>query len=580
MKKILLLVAAAAFAGVTVNAEKRTKSQILSAAAEVLQTKALKTTAAGQKLELQILDNSFAQLSIVGYPTGSYVVVANDDAMPAVIGYSDSKFDTENMAPAFKWYLELANKNIEECLANGTSLPKTKINPEYKEEVPMLCQTLWGQADPFFRKTPVNEEDGQNYVTGCVATAMAQAMKYYNYPDTGRGKISFTYTPPKGEGSSGKVRLRFDEEMFDWNNMLNEYVQHRFTNDEADAVAYLMKCTGASVKMQYASSGSGAYTHDVPTAFYTYFKYDRSMDCYNAGYYTTDEWYDIAYRSLDKGYPLIFGAASSIGGQDAGHSFVVDGYNKEGLVHVNFGWNGDADGYYSLLNMHGYDHDFEMVPLYKPLENSKITSKWGMWGNVLSYNHGDIKAQIINTSSRDFTGKVAVILKSLADGSEHMLDYMSYKDEGYIKDGRYLNIIDYTASAEIPADLPDGEYRLFLASKGAWMLKDDPTDRNGEEYLVEEDAWQPVRCSDGRSNSLLVTITGGKSEVKPDNDPTWVLAIDNVITTNHTSDIVRVYDLQGRMVYTSKAADFRIADVPAEGMLIIKEGTEVRKVMK
>lgn len=585
MKKILLLAAAALLANVSVDAEKRTKSQILSAASEVLQSKGLMTSAAtNANSKIEILDTQFAHVSIVGYKNGSYVVVANDDAFPAVIGYSDKEvsYDADNMAPAFKWYLTTVNRNIQECLANGTSLPKTDINPNYKPEVPMLCQTQWSQGEPYNRLTPTFSNGGyeEHYVTGCVATAMSQVMKYYNYPEVGRGRIKYSFN--SDEGSTEKVSMRFDEEPFDWDNMLNQYLTYKYNDDEAYAVAYLMKSTGASVRMGYHISGSGAYTIDAASSFHTFFNYDVATECYHKDFMHTDEWFDVAYRSLSAGHPLVFGAASSIGGQDAGHSFVVDGYNKDGLVHVNFGWGGDSDGYYSLLNMHGYDHGFEMIPVAKPSADSEIKSLWGQWQDNLSYNttSGSTKVKIINTSARDFSGKVAVILKNLADGSEQMLGYMNYTDEGMIKDGNYYNVITYAVEAPLPADLKDGEYRLFLASKGAWKVKDDPTDRHSEEKLVEEKNWQPVRSADGFKNSLLITVSNGEVSSKAEKNSNWVLGIDNIVKENHASDVVRVYDIQGRMIYTSSAKNFRIADVPAEGMLIIKNGSEVRKVIK
>ena len=584
MKKILLLVAAVLMAGATVNAEKRTKSQILSAAAETLQDKGLMTSSQKNSLKVEFLDTSFSQLSIVGYKQGAYVIVANDDALPAVIGYSDktATFDADNMAPAFKWYLETANRNIEECLANGTSLPKTAINPEYKSEVPMLCQTQWGQADPYYRLTPTFTNDGgyeENYVTGCVATAMSQAMKYYNYPEIGRGRIKYSFN--NGE-STEKNGMHFDEESFDWKNMLNRYETYKYNEDQAYAVAYLMKSAGASVRMAYGRWGSGAFTPDAAYALYTFFKYDPSIDCYHKDFMHEEEWFDIAYHALSDGCPLIFGASTHVGGQDAGHSFVVDGYNSDGLVHVNFGWDGDSDGYYSLLNMHGYDYGFEMIALKTPDEKNQIKSFWGLWGKNVEYNSttGIFKADIINGSARDFSGKVAVILKNLQDGSEQMLGYNSYTDEGLIKDGQYYNIITYAVEALLPDNLADGEYRMFLGSKGAWKIKDDPTDKHGEEKLYEEASWQPVRAKEGLKNSMIVSVKNGSATVKSEKDSNWVLGIDNIVNADNASSIVKVYDLQGRMIYTSSAKDFRIADVPADGMLIIKNGAEVRKVIK
>lgn len=579
MKKILLLVSII-LASVSVNAEKRTKTEMLSVAANVLSAKLPKTFTANSSLKLQVLDNSLSQLTIVGYEKGAFVVVSNDDSMPAVIGYSDSdtKFDLETAAPAFKWYLEIANRNLEERLANGVAAPKMAINPNYKPEVPQLCTTKWGQADPYYRMTPVYG-GGSQYVTGCVATAMSQAMKHFNYPEVGRGKITYYF---KGEDGQEKNRVGFEDETIDWANMLDVYEPYKFNSDQADAVAYLMKITGASVKMQYSPSGSGAFTPDAAIALRTYFKYDRSVDCHIKDFMSTAEWFDLAYHSLSDGFPLVFGASTHQGGQDAGHSFVVDGYNTDGLVHVNFGWDGEADGHYSLLDMHGYDYGFEMIPVKTPSPEHQIHSNWGLWGKSISYNTSSSKfsATIINSSSIDFTGKIAVILKNLTDGSEQMLGYQNYSDEPLIVDGNRYNVKEFNVQAPLPTDLADGEYRLYLASKGAWKLKDDPTDKHEEPKLYEEVGFQPVHANDALKNSLIITVKDGNISSKLDSNGEWVLGLDNIITENRASDVVKVFDLQGRMIYTAKANEFRIADVPFEGMIIIKNGADVRKVMK
>lgn len=581
MKKIFLLAAAMFVTSLSVNAEKRTKSQILSAAAEVLQEKCPMTSSmnkAGAKL--QILDNSKSQLSIVGYENGAYVIVANDDAMPAILGYSDAdvSFDADNLPPAFKWYLEIANRNIEERLVNGQAPMPITINPNYKPEVPMMCQTKWGQGYPFNDQTPVYN-GGTHYVTGCVATAMAQAMNYYKYPDTGRGKITFYVTSDDGQE---KVKVGFDDEPYDWNNMLDVYEQYKFNSDNTYAVSYLMKHTGASVMMNYAPGGSGAYTSDAAFAFNAYFKYDPSVDCYRKDLMHEEEWFDLVYHNLSDGHPLVFGASSSIGGQDAGHSFVVDGYDTKGLVHVNFGWEGEADGFYQLLDMHGYDHGFDMIPLKKPSDDLKIKSFWGLWSRSVVYNKntGVFDADIINGSARDFTGKIFVMLKNLADGTEQIIGYESYKDEGLIVDGNRYNVKNFKVQAPLPEDLPDGQYRLYLASKGAWWVKDDPTSKREEPKLLEEAVAQPIHAHEALSNSYIITVEGGSVKAEKELNSNWVLGIDDVICKNFTSDIVKVYDVQGRMIYTAKANDFRIADVPADGVLIIKNGSDVRKVIK
>ena len=148
------------------------------------------------------------------------------------------------------------------------------------------------------------------------------------------------------ESIGKKLSLNFALQSFDWDNMLETYIGGQYNEKQADAVSYLMKACGYSVKMDYGTDSSGALAMNVRQALVKYFKYDGNALYTLREYYPTDEWYEKMYQNLKTVGPVICGGASMLGG---GHSFVCDGYDKEtNMFHFNWGWTGMSNGYFSL----------------------------------------------------------------------------------------------------------------------------------------------------------------------------------------------------------------------------------------
>ncbi|MDE6683212.1 MAG: C10 family peptidase [Muribaculaceae bacterium] len=266
-----------------------------------------------------------------------------DDAVTPLLGYMDTTCDNENFPPAFKSWLSDISSEIFLVSTNRKECRKSRRANEFSS-IPPLCKTEWSQDEPYYNRCPKNVKEGKRCYTGCVATAMAQVMKYHNWPASGEGSIS--YTTNIGTGNI-ELRLDFSAQVYDWNNMLDTYVAGEYTDAEADAVAFLMKSCGYSVEMNYSTTGSGALSPRIGYALGEYFKYDKSKlrymirDCFSL-----DEWEQMIYSSLKYYGPVILNGQSN----DGGHSFVCDGYDKDGYFHINWGWGGVSDGYY-LLNV-------------------------------------------------------------------------------------------------------------------------------------------------------------------------------------------------------------------------------------
>ncbi len=279
----------------------------------------------------------------------SFVIVSADDCVQPILAYStNNTFDMarlpENASDWLRGYDEQIEVAIEladlpshdiaekwSVLKNGKQMSSMRATPV----VGPLLSTTWDQTSPYNNLCP------SGTYTGCVATAMAQIMKFWNYPEHGVGSHSYSHP------TYGTLRADFGSTSYEWSNMTNNYSPS--SSDAAKtAVATLMYHCGVSVNMNYGTDGSGAVTAYVADALKNYFNYDKSI------YYTLRanvnddvEWVNMLKNSLDNGRPLQYNGRSS----SSGHSFVCDGYDTDGNFHFNWGWSGYCDGYYAINNL-------------------------------------------------------------------------------------------------------------------------------------------------------------------------------------------------------------------------------------
>ena len=278
----------------------------------------------------------------------SFVLMAADDRVQPILGYSlTGRFDYENMPDNKRAWIEGYGNEIQYAIAHQTRASSevtqqwrdlVEGNPDMNRAtvvVAPLIQTQWDQGYPYNMLCP-----GYS-MTGCVATAMAQIMKYWNYPAHGIGSHSYSHS------TYGVLSADFQSTTYRWDKMTNTYSNLYSTNSQKQAVATLMYHCGVSVNMNYSTTASGANTEFVAEALKCFFNYSSETVYYERSGFANSNWIAMLKSDLDLSRPILYDGIGSGGG----HAFVFDGYNSDDYFHVNWGWSGTYDEYYSIDNL-------------------------------------------------------------------------------------------------------------------------------------------------------------------------------------------------------------------------------------
>lgn len=295
---------------------------------------------------------------------GGYLILSADDCMPAVLGYSDNgSFDYNNLPSNMKWFLGRLDAAVASRMTQGATRAATRTL-EAEAISPLLGGIKYDQGTPYNDMSPVYNE--QHVPTGCVATAMAQVMRYHKWPITGQGsntyKTKIEVTTGVYSDEEYTYSLDFSTITFDWENMLESYSydeetgEGNYTQEQGEAVATLLYSCGVAANMVWGTDdagGSAATSTDAAQGMVNYFNYDSEMtvitkDADEEGQtgYTDEEWDQTIYDQLQNYGPVIFGGVGAEG--SGGHEFVCDGFDGEGKFHINWGWSGSSDGYFVL----------------------------------------------------------------------------------------------------------------------------------------------------------------------------------------------------------------------------------------
>lgn len=306
------------------------------------------------------------------FNAGGFVMIAADDAVTPVLGYSaDNRFDKNNIPPnAQEWF---ASYEKEIKFITDSKFDNSDTRKEWKaildenfsksiEAVNPLCATLWDQHDPYDLYCP--PPTGTHSATGCVAVVMSQIMKKWNYPATGNGSHSYTHP------TYGTLSANFGTTNYAWSNMLNSYSSGASTAQK-QAVATLMYHCGVSVNMNYAvTGGSAANSHSVANALITYFRYRPVAEHKHKADFTNICWINMLKAELDGGRPVYYSGTDGTNG----HAFTCDGYNNSNQFHINWGYSGWSDGYFAIgnLNMSGYNWNMDNMAVVRirPISNT------------------------------------------------------------------------------------------------------------------------------------------------------------------------------------------------------------------
>ena len=304
-----------------------------------------------------------------------YTIVSGDDRMPEIVGYSTTDtYSEENMPDGMKHLMQayeamataLANGDAkaERCLAEKEALA---ADSTYRQPrvAPLLADIVWGQTEPYNNLCPMYD-DQRRTLNGCVPTAMAQLMMYYQYPQTLKSDI------PAYQTSSYQLNMPSVAagERYDWDNMLPQYSGSAYTAEQANAVAKLMYHCGLSVEADYGPSSTSALC--TPNVLVKYWGYDPDVIkfLYRKNF-SLREWTAILDAELQASRPVYYSGWSPT----SGHAFLCDGADGDGLYHINWGWSGWSNGYFDITVLNydysgtesataptdGYNHSCNMI---------------------------------------------------------------------------------------------------------------------------------------------------------------------------------------------------------------------------
>lgn len=498
--------------------------------------------------ELKNLDG----LTVLGYQQGGFVIVSNDDTNAPVVGYSEQEANLD--APELLWYLNAANQALLSRTASATA-------SENKEPIEPLLKTRWGQDKPYNNLCPTERENANViYPTGCVATAMAQVMYYHQYPEKGTGNITYSF-------QDRILSADFNNTYYQWRLMTPTYKKGQYSDESALAVATLMYQCGVSIKMQYNVGGSGAFSYNAATALRKNFGYHENLQIHYRDYYTAKEWINKVYNELKAGRPIIY---TGVDESNGGHCFVVDGYDQNNFVHVNWGWDGVNDGYYDIALLNPSGNKFSqgqtmLTGVDKPTANIEHHSEIVTADNFKVTKLGSSKLLIndgkyANLSDQDFTGLLGVVLEG--NGKQYVLLSQENKN---VPNMYYLTKASSNMCL-LPSDLADGSYRIYPASK-------DDTD----------DYWEPVHISEGNNNSYILVKSDNSIALTAVTDADWhgTTGLNSLsYSDGASSPYTYVYNAEGQLVCKMKTSEFQKNNIPGNGLFILKCGNNTMKIVK
>ncbi len=563
-----------------------------------------------------------------------FIAIAAEDKMTPVLAYDfDSPYDSNNIPESFESWM---NERIDNILFLKNSSAKTdqevKLKWSFLENldptqtisksskgVEPLLWSIWDQGYPFNYDCPVDGGPGGRVWAGCVATAYSQVMYYWRWPYTGTS--SYCYTPSGYDEQCAD----FENTTYDWDGMLDSQAY----KDASAEIAELLHHTGIAVDMMYSPDGSGAYSDDVVTALKEYFRYsDETELIFRGDGYSTEEWKNICQAQLDNGFPMYYAGCQGKGC----HAFVLDGYNDDDEYHFNLGWNGSANGWYSIDNPGGFpvwqqviinSYPNDEYPIY-PSGVKEINFPKGVItdgsGPLLDYqNNTDAawKIDYSNGSQNVETITLEFLEMKIADGdyihiydgedasapllgSYNTLNYpaslTSSGDAIFIKmetdetltdkgfriryEANEIEFVDFLTLTDFEGVIEDGSGENFNyqdAQTSLWKIELDGVEKIyfNFDYLKTQDNYDIVRFVNAETGEYVATLSGNYDEnnlptVVVDASSAFVLFRSDVLHTDEGFKLHYNAQLVGTKEIEGEGAEFNIFPNPANTELTIQ----------
>lgn len=268
-----------------------------------------------------------------------FVIISGEDQLTPLVGYSDN-CNIDDMPPALAEWLGEYSSYVDEVRA-GIAEPVLRSTAATGTAIAPMLKTSWNQSAPYNNFCP--KINGQTPPTGCTATAMAQIMKFHEWPASPKRAISWN-----NNITGATETIDITKNVYDWSNMLPHY-RNGYTQEQADAVAQLMVDVGKAIQSNYALAGTGSSEVYASKALVDIFDYSPDIKIMKRMEYTNDEFMSAIRENLDARQPLLFCGHSQ--SYSAGHAFVCDGIDENNLLHIDWGWDGAYNGYFDIGSM-------------------------------------------------------------------------------------------------------------------------------------------------------------------------------------------------------------------------------------
>lgn len=525
---------------------------------------------------------------------GGFVIVAGDDCATPILGYStEGSIDLDNLPIQLEELLNAYAEEIQQAVENGLqatdsiqylwdSYFRAPQSQNATAVVNALISTSWDQYPRYNNRCPSDpslSSLGGHPTTGCVATAMAQVMKYWEYPENGTGYKSYN------SDHYGTLSANFGITAYDWANMPLKLSSSTSTAQN-NAVATLMYHCGVAVSMNYncdGQGGSGAYVVDygggrasAEKALKTYFGYASTVAGKIWGQSTSSSaWISMLKTELDNQRPMLYAGYNSNGG---GHAFICDGYDSNNKFHFNWGWGGQANGFFTLTALTPGNDNFsegqQAVIGIKPANGAGPAKSYDLYmntdleaqntvsGSSLSepnlYYYGNtmsFAAKVENNGTGIFNGSFRVA--AFTDEGE----FVAWSNESYhfsLEPGHNTVKKTYTFNGGLP--FITGKYRAYMRYKdddetGWGYVKTDAgtimTEYNNVAFTVKIASGDLVPVSEFIPDDVFGSFISGsklKISVKVKNTA--------LLTTFYGKIRLNFYNLDGSLAQTIDEYNF------------------------
>lgn len=502
-----------------------------------------------------------------------FVIISGDDELTELVGYSnEGEFRSENAPENLRAWLD-GYAAFVRSVRDGESRPMRASVNNATPVVEPLVTTRWNQGEPYNLLCPYDSSVGVTCPTGCAATSMAQLINYHEWPVQGKGTKSYN-------SSYGRLTVDFSKSVYDWANMKDRYesyydedknIVNEWTDTEANAVAKLMYDCGVALEMGYGPYSSGAADTEMPLALCNYFNYHADLITRDG--HTVDEFLARIKEELDNSRPLVFNGQGSGGG----HSYIVDGYDSNDYLHVNWGWGGISDGYFNVSYMNPDDlgtgggsggfNEMQSIVVAYPDETGEGS-------------YGQFVMRLVDSSVWDRDGYVKALQESIVKGEDFEVEYfgiwntysLDYYGEfalGVYNENGEMLAVSASNTARVyhlnltyfPETLVVNE-ELVALSDGNYTIRMISRQRN-------YDTWVPV-ATDG----IDITVSGDEIKKREPVVPTAVISCEKFEVLTPTVDVGGTVDIQFTLKNDSGY------DFMGKVSLIVYDDEKNRKILK